>query len=158
VTLKDAGNYITKLPKAEHEAPEWAGGDAGLDTGRHVGRADDACADRDNAGVAPREARTGASATTQAGQEIQGSPIRDESVPRNSAVYFGNGPGEPNVGCGMEDVAMLVFYLPIIIFEAMLEANANKCKVGEPTVSFRPVIASENELRDTVSRRHFQNP
>jgi hypothetical protein len=23
VTLKDAGNYITKLPRAEHEAPEW---------------------------------------------------------------------------------------------------------------------------------------
>ena len=23
VTLKDAGNYITKLPKAEHEAREW---------------------------------------------------------------------------------------------------------------------------------------
>lgn len=23
VTLKDAGNYITKLTKAEHEAPEW---------------------------------------------------------------------------------------------------------------------------------------
>ena len=23
VTLKDAGNYITKLAKAEHEAPEW---------------------------------------------------------------------------------------------------------------------------------------
>jgi hypothetical protein len=23
VTLKDAGNYITKLPKAEHTAPEW---------------------------------------------------------------------------------------------------------------------------------------
>jgi hypothetical protein len=23
VTLKDAGNYITKLPKTEHEAPEW---------------------------------------------------------------------------------------------------------------------------------------
>jgi len=23
VTLKDAGNYITKLPKAEHEAAEW---------------------------------------------------------------------------------------------------------------------------------------
>jgi hypothetical protein len=21
--LEDAGNYITKLPKAEHEAPEW---------------------------------------------------------------------------------------------------------------------------------------
>jgi hypothetical protein len=23
VTLEDAGNYITKLPKAEHKAPEW---------------------------------------------------------------------------------------------------------------------------------------
>jgi hypothetical protein len=23
VTLEDAGNYITKLPKAEHLAPEW---------------------------------------------------------------------------------------------------------------------------------------
>jgi hypothetical protein len=23
VTLQDAGNYITRLPKAEHEAPEW---------------------------------------------------------------------------------------------------------------------------------------
>jgi hypothetical protein len=22
-TLQDAGNYITKLPKAEHMAPEW---------------------------------------------------------------------------------------------------------------------------------------
>jgi len=25
VTLQDAGNYITKLPKAEHEAAEWQG-------------------------------------------------------------------------------------------------------------------------------------
>jgi hypothetical protein len=23
VTLEDAGNYVTKLPKAEHAAPEW---------------------------------------------------------------------------------------------------------------------------------------
>jgi hypothetical protein len=23
VTLEDAGNYITELPKAEHEAPDW---------------------------------------------------------------------------------------------------------------------------------------
>jgi hypothetical protein len=23
VTIEDAGNYITKLPRAEHEAPEW---------------------------------------------------------------------------------------------------------------------------------------
>ena len=25
VTLEDAGNYVTKLPKAEHDAPEWQG-------------------------------------------------------------------------------------------------------------------------------------
>jgi hypothetical protein len=30
----------------------------------------------------------------------------------------------------MEDIAMLVFYLPIIIFEAMLESQANKRKAG----------------------------
>jgi hypothetical protein len=28
-TLEDAGIYITKLPKAEHEVPEWASRDAG---------------------------------------------------------------------------------------------------------------------------------
>ena len=36
VTLKDAGTYITKLPKAEHEAT--ASGDAGLDHGGDEGR------------------------------------------------------------------------------------------------------------------------
>jgi hypothetical protein len=30
----------------------------------------------------------------------------------------------------MEDIAMLVFYLPIIIFEAMLQSQANKTKAG----------------------------
>jgi hypothetical protein len=30
----------------------------------------------------------------------------------------------------MEDVAMLVFYLPIIIFEAMLEAQTNRRKAA----------------------------
>jgi hypothetical protein len=30
----------------------------------------------------------------------------------------------------MEDNAMLVFYLPFIIFEAMLEPDANKRKAG----------------------------
>lgn len=29
---------------------------------------------------------------------------------------------------------MLLFYLPIIIFEAMFDANANKRKAGESTV------------------------
>jgi hypothetical protein len=75
---------------------------------------------------------------------VDGSLIRDESVPGtwNSAVIF-----ETELGClswerarrtecclGMEDIAMLVFYLPIIIFEAMLEANTNKRKADESTV------------------------
>jgi hypothetical protein len=35
---------------------------------------------------------------------------------------------------GMEDIAMLLFYLPIIIFEVMLEADMNKRKADESTV------------------------
>jgi hypothetical protein len=35
---------------------------------------------------------------------------------------------------GREDIAMLLFYLRIIIFEAMLEANMNKRKAHESTV------------------------
>jgi hypothetical protein len=31
----------------------------------------------------------------------------------------------------MEDIAMLLFYLPIIIFEAMFEAKENKRKAGD---------------------------
>jgi hypothetical protein len=31
VTLEDAGTYITKLPKAEHTAPEWQGGNGSPD-------------------------------------------------------------------------------------------------------------------------------
>jgi len=34
----------------------------------------------------------------------------------------------------MEELAMLLFYLPFIIFEAMLEANLTKPKPVEPTV------------------------
>ena len=30
VTLEDAGTYITKLPKAEHDAPEWQAAMAAL--------------------------------------------------------------------------------------------------------------------------------
>jgi hypothetical protein len=32
----------------------------------------------------------------------------------------------------MEDIAMLVFYLPLIIFEAMFEAQASKREAIEP--------------------------
>ena len=54
VTLEDTGKYITKLPKAEHEVPEWqAAGDASAAPGREVGRADNAGADRHHASAAP---------------------------------------------------------------------------------------------------------
>jgi hypothetical protein len=51
----------------------------------------------------------------------------------------------------MEDVAMLVFYLPIIIFEAMLEANANKHKVAEPAVI---VVQPTTPDRQNPARRN----
>jgi hypothetical protein len=38
VTLEDAGNYTRKLPKAEHEAPEWQA--ASADPGSDVRRTD----------------------------------------------------------------------------------------------------------------------
>jgi hypothetical protein len=40
VTLQDAGNHITKLPKVEHEAPEWAGSHGMPDLGRRKEWAD----------------------------------------------------------------------------------------------------------------------
>jgi hypothetical protein len=54
VTLEDAGTFITKLPKAEHSAPEWRVCDAGTDPGRDQGRPDDAGAHRRHAGATPK--------------------------------------------------------------------------------------------------------
>ena len=36
--------------------------------------------------------------------------------------------------CGMEDIAMLLFFFPMIILEGILEANANKRKADESTL------------------------
>jgi hypothetical protein len=41
VTLQDAGRYITKLPKAEHEAPEWQTAMEALILGRNARRYDE---------------------------------------------------------------------------------------------------------------------
>jgi hypothetical protein len=51
VMLHDAGNYITKLPKAVHEAKEWQAPMEALILVATAGRADDVCADRRHAGV-----------------------------------------------------------------------------------------------------------
>src|ERR1700730_7820911 len=72
-------------------------------------------------------------ATLHASQEIDGSQISDESVPGTRLFILGTSP-ENRCCFGMEDIAMLLFYLPIIIFEAMLEANINKRKADESTV------------------------
>jgi hypothetical protein len=44
VTLEHAGNYIAKLPKAEHIMPEWQAAVEGPDPGCDVGWTDDVCA------------------------------------------------------------------------------------------------------------------
>jgi hypothetical protein len=54
VTLEDAGNYITKLPKAEHEAAEWQAAMEALILVATSGGPDDVRADRDHAGIEPR--------------------------------------------------------------------------------------------------------
>jgi hypothetical protein len=45
-TLRDAGNFIAKLPKAEHDAPEWESGHPSLDAGRRTPRGYDAASHR----------------------------------------------------------------------------------------------------------------
>jgi hypothetical protein len=51
ITLEDAGNYITKLPKAEQGAAEWQAAIEALIRVATSGGANDACADRDAASV-----------------------------------------------------------------------------------------------------------
>jgi hypothetical protein len=54
----------------------------------------------------------------------------------------------------MEDTAMLVFYLPIIIFEAMLESQADKRKKDEP-----PLNECLNPAKARLPHKFFnQNP
>ncbi len=58
ITLEDAGTYITKLPKAEHEAAEWQAAMQALILVATSGGADDVCAHRHHAGLEPsRRAR-----------------------------------------------------------------------------------------------------
>ncbi len=57
ITLEDAGTYITKLPKAEHEAAEWQAAMQALILVA-TGGADDVCAHQHHAGLEPsRRAR-----------------------------------------------------------------------------------------------------
>jgi hypothetical protein len=53
VTLKDAGEYITKLPKAEHTAAEWQTGNEGAHLGGDAQRPNDVGAHRHDASVEP---------------------------------------------------------------------------------------------------------
>jgi hypothetical protein len=56
---------------------------------------------------------------------IQGSPIGDESVPGTRLFYAGTDTSN-RVLLQHGEIAMLLFYLPIILFEVMLEAQMNK--------------------------------
>jgi hypothetical protein len=53
VTLKDAGDYITKLPQAEPAAPEWQTAMKGADPGRRERWPHEDGADGHHAGAAP---------------------------------------------------------------------------------------------------------
>jgi hypothetical protein len=68
VTLEDAGKYITKLPKAEHEAAEWQSAMEALILVATSGGADDVCAHRHHASVEPRQVRSGTDAAPEARQ------------------------------------------------------------------------------------------
>jgi hypothetical protein len=52
VTLKDAGTYITKLPKVEHTMAEWQAAIGSFDPGRDARGPDNVCADRHHGGIA----------------------------------------------------------------------------------------------------------
>jgi len=51
VTLRDAGDHITKLPKVDHTAAEWQAAIEALS--RNVGRPNDVCAQRCHEGIEP---------------------------------------------------------------------------------------------------------
>jgi hypothetical protein len=58
VTLKDAADYITRLPKAEHESPQWQAAIEALIMAAEGRGPADACAHRRHAGAEPsRRAR-----------------------------------------------------------------------------------------------------
>ena len=75
VTLEDAGNYITRLSKAEHATAEWQAAMEALILVETSVRADDVCAHRYHAGIEPRQVRSGDRATRQARQSLQGHSL-----------------------------------------------------------------------------------
>jgi hypothetical protein len=81
--------------------------------------------------------RSNAEATPQASEELRGSHISDEAFQELGCLFWEQAQ-ITECCCGMEEIAMLLFYLPIIIFEAMFEAmfeaNENKRKAGVSTV------------------------
>lgn len=85
--------------------------------------------------------RSNAEATPQASEELRGSQISDEAFQELGCLFWEQAQ-ITECCCGMEEIAMLLFYLPIIIFEAMFEsnfeamfdANENKRKAGVSTV------------------------
>ena len=64
ITLEDAGNYITKLTKAEHEASEWQAAMEALILVANIGRANDVRPDRRHARLEPRS-RSGVQSRAQ---------------------------------------------------------------------------------------------
>jgi hypothetical protein len=70
VTLRDAGDYIAKLPKREHDAPE-SQADQGADASGRARRSDAARADRHDA----RIVSTGRADAAQEAEETPDRPV-----------------------------------------------------------------------------------
>ena len=63
---------------------------------------------------------------------------------QNAAVYFWERCRMTRCSLGMEDIAMLVFYLPIIILEAMFEPRAKATDPIHPDRILDPVTVRES--------------
>ena len=76
---EDAGNYIMKLPKAEHEARGMASNDGSFDPGRGVGRTNNVRTDRRHASFkSPRR--------TRVQPRSQGSPLATAQIGARSMM------------------------------------------------------------------------
>jgi hypothetical protein len=98
VTLEDAGNYITELPEAIHEADEVAGSNGKPDPGGDVGRTDDVCADWRHGGrslIHRARTRTGEGASSRGNND---EPFAFTS--RNEGLHLVRGKEMPAKGSG----------------------------------------------------------
>jgi hypothetical protein len=86
VTLKDAGEYLAKLPKAEHTATEWQTGNGSVAV-CSAWRPDDAGAHRHHASVARPHATAPPARSAQLGKAQPGArPLTNSSLDQRTVI------------------------------------------------------------------------